>query len=62
MTTEPNRHLPDATDSLFDLSYPGLEASIRQAANGNELVHRVKETALRAYAHAEIHHSPGGTV
>lgn len=53
-TTEPNRHMPDATDSLFDLSFPGLEASIRRAANGAELVHRVEVTDNRFVRHPAI--------
>jgi hypothetical protein len=50
-TTEPNRHLPEVTDSLFVLYYPGLTADIRKPHQGGDMpVHvRVSDTRYLAY-------------
>lgn len=37
-TTEPNRHVPGATDSLFVVHYPGLVAHFRKPSEGDDLV------------------------
>ncbi|MEX1184065.1 MAG: hypothetical protein WEF86_12610 [Gemmatimonadota bacterium] len=45
--TEPNRHLPDATDSLFTVFYPGLTVSIRTPPSARDLVSGVDVTDNR---------------
>jgi hypothetical protein len=37
--TEPNRHVPDATDSLFTVFYPGITVDIRKPAGGDMATH-----------------------
>lgn len=37
VTLEPNRHLPDATDSIFDLRWDGLRVEIRTPPDGEDL-------------------------
>lgn len=44
VTTEPNRHIPDAIDSLFTLQWPGLTVNVRTPPAGNDLVERVTVT------------------
>lgn len=39
--TEPNRHIPDAIDSLFTLAWEGLEVRVRTPPSGSDLVERV---------------------
>lgn len=41
-TTEPNRHVPGATDSLFVTYYPGLVAHFRKPPEGGDLVSLVE--------------------
>lgn len=51
-TTEPNRHLPERTDTLWTLRYEGLQAEIR-TAGGNDLLERVGVTEDRHLRFAE---------
>ncbi len=47
--TEPNRHVPDRTDTLWTIEYAGVEAELR-TAGGNDLLERMvvrQEGALR---------------
>lgn len=37
-TTEPNRHEPGRTDSLFTVHYPGFVASFRKPGGGGDMV------------------------
>lgn len=39
--TEPNRHIPDAIDSLFTLSWTGVSVAVRTPPSGTDLVERV---------------------
>lgn len=39
--TEPNRHVPEAIDSLFVVHYPGLEVQIRRPPSGDDLTSHV---------------------
>lgn len=43
VTTEPNRHAPERTDSLFVLSWPGAEFRLRKAS-GDDLPERAEIT------------------
>lgn len=43
-TTEPNRHIPDATDSLFTVTYPGIVFSLRKPPEGGDLLERAHVT------------------
>lgn len=37
VATEPNRHIPEATDSVFTVRYPDLVVTIRRVPDGGEL-------------------------
>jgi hypothetical protein len=37
-STEPNRHIPGATDSLFEVHYSGLTARFRKPSEGSDLI------------------------
>jgi hypothetical protein len=50
--TEPNRHDPARTDSLWTVSYEGLEAGIR-TAGGNDLLERMTVTDDRHLRYRE---------
>ncbi len=39
--TEPNRHIPEATDSLFVVQYPGMVVQIRRPPSGDDLTSHV---------------------
>lgn len=52
--TEPNRHDPALTDTLFRLEYPGLAAWIRRPARLNDLLERVEVTDNRHLAYPEL--------
>jgi hypothetical protein len=51
--TEPNRHVPGATDSLFAVRYPGLTVEIRKPASGGDMAERVTVTYPRNLTYAE---------
>lgn len=42
--TEPNRHIPDAVDSLFTMVWPGATAVLRTPPAGNDLVEQISLT------------------
>jgi len=41
VTTEPNRHIPDGTDSLVTVSYPGVAFSLRKPPEADDLMERI---------------------
>lgn len=43
-TTEPNRHIPDAVDSLFTMVWPGATVLMRMPPAGNDLVEQIALT------------------
>lgn len=51
--TEPNRHSPGATDSLFTARYPGLTIEIRKPARGGDMAERMTVTYPRHLTYAE---------
>ena len=53
-TTEPNRHMPDATDSLFVVHYPGLGVTLRTPPSARDLVSAVMVTDNRYLAYPSI--------
>lgn len=44
VTTEPNRHVENVTDSLFVVRYPGLLVSMRKPGGGNDMADHVEIT------------------
>lgn len=44
VATEPNRHIPDAIDSLFTMQWIGLSVDLRTPPSGDDLVERVTVT------------------
>ena len=54
VTTEPNRHIPDATDSLFVVNYPGLAVTLRTPPSARDLVSAVTVTDNRYLAYPSI--------
>lgn len=57
-STEPNRHIPGAVDSLFTLAWPGLDLQLRVPPNGKELPVRLEATTNRALAHPWVGVAP----
>ena len=53
-TTEPNRHMAGAIDSLFDVFYPGLRASFRTPPSARDLITAVSITDNRYISDARI--------
>lgn len=53
-TTEPNRHVAGATDSLFVVYYPGLLISLRTPSGGRDMADRVEVTDGRYVRHAAL--------
>ena len=53
-TTEPNRHIQGATDSLFAVYYPGLAVMLRTPPAARDLVSHVSVTDDRYLAHRRI--------
>lgn len=51
--TEPNRHSPGVTDSLFTVRYPGLTIEIRKPAGGGDMAERMTVTYPRNLTYAE---------
>ena len=54
MATEPNRHVPGRTDSLFVVHYDGLVSSIRTPSPGRDLPFHVVVTDNRFVRHPAI--------
>ena len=54
VTTEPNRHMPDATDSLFVVHYPGLAVTLRAPPSARDLVSAVTVADNRYLAYPSI--------
>lgn len=54
VATEPNRHMPDATDSLFVVHYPGLAVTLRTPPSARDLVAAVTVTDNRYLAYPSI--------
>ena len=54
VTTEPNRHMPGATDSLFVVHYPGLAVTLRTPPSARDLVSAVTVTDNRYFAYPSI--------
>lgn len=54
VTTEPNRHIPDATDSLFVVHYPGLAVTLRTPPSARDLVSAITVTDNRYLAYPSI--------
>lgn len=52
--TEPNRHVPDATDSLFVVHYPGLTVEIRRPPSGDDLTSHAAIRDNRYLARAAV--------
>lgn len=52
--TEPNRHIPDATDSLFVVRYPGLTVEIRRPPSGEDLTSHAAIRDNRYLAHPAV--------
>lgn len=52
--TEPNRHMPEATDSLFVVFYPGLVVSLRRPSGGDDMADLVEITDGRYVHHAAL--------
>lgn len=55
--TEPNRHLPDATDTLVTLSWEGLEVRLRDPPGKAPLPQRALVRSARFVRHPEL--APG---
>src|SRR5690606_26552611 len=53
-TTEPNRHMPEATDSLFVVYYPGLVAGLRKPSGGDDMADLVEITDGRYVRHEAL--------
>lgn len=53
-STEPNRHVPDAVDSLFIVFYPGLVMNIRAPQHGRDMATGVTIQDNRYLAYPEI--------
>lgn len=51
---EPNRHVPDVTDSLFDVHYAGLFVHIRTPHGGNDMPDLARVTDNRFMQHAGL--------
>ena len=54
VTTEPNRHMPGATDSLFVVHYAGLAVTLRTPPAARDLVSAVTVTDNRYLAYPSI--------
>ena len=52
--TEPNRHVPDAVDSLFVVYYPGLVMNIRTPQGGRDMATGVTIRDNRYLAYPDI--------
>lgn len=53
-TTEPNRHIQGATDSLFTVFYPGLTALLRTPPSARDMVTHVTVTDNRYVAYPQL--------
>ena len=53
-TTEPNRHVEGATDSLFTVFYPGLTALLRTPTDARDMVTHVTVSDNRYVAYPRI--------
>jgi hypothetical protein len=52
--TEPNRHNPGVTDSIFRVHHPGLVAQIRRPAVGGDMLERVEVSGNRHLAYPSL--------
>lgn len=53
-STEPNRHVAGAIDSLFQVQYSGLTASFRKPAEGSDLITQLEATENRYLRYPSI--------
>jgi len=53
-STEPNRHVAGATDSLFAVHYSGLTVQIRKPRDGNDMVSHARVTDNQYLAYPRI--------
>jgi hypothetical protein len=56
-TVEPNRHVPDAVDSIFTVFYPGLMMSLRTPRGARDMATAVtvQDNRYLAYPHIGMH-------
>jgi hypothetical protein len=52
--TEPNRHDPSVTDSIFRIHHPGLVAQIRRPPAGGDMLERVEVSDNRFLAYPSL--------
>ena len=63
-TTEPNRHVPGAVDSLFSVYYQGLTAGLRTPSGARDMVEHVtvRDNRFLRYPHIGIGATPSDIV